>query len=60
MDEWIKWGAVPVVGFIVWLVRLEGRINGHDSSFQDVKDNIKDMRSEVHYIRQRIDEAIDR
>jgi hypothetical protein len=40
------------IGGVVWLVRLEGRINGHDTEFRQ-------MREDVTYIRQRIDKAIE-
>ena len=43
--------AVPTVGFVVWLVRLEGRVNGHDEAMRNFKEDL-------HYIRARIDEAI--
>lgn len=44
--------AVPsIVGAIVWLVRLEGRINTSDQRVADLKDD-------VSYIRERIDRAI--
>jgi hypothetical protein len=39
------------VGAIIWLVRLEGRINGHDREIQDTRENIR-------YIRERIDSVL--
>jgi hypothetical protein len=45
--------AAMTVGAIVWLVRLEGRVNGHD-------DLIRIIRSDLDYIRGRIDMAIRR
>ena len=58
MDDMVKWAVPPLLGALIWLVRLEGRINGHDASLEDLKDTIRDMRGEVHYVRQRIDEAL--
>lgn len=29
--------ALPVLGGVVWFVRLEGRVNGHDSLFGERK-----------------------
>lgn len=40
--------AVPAVGVIVWLVRLEGRINVNEQMQ-------KEMKEDVQYIRTRID-----
>jgi hypothetical protein len=36
---------------LVWLVRLEGRVNGHDKMLEQ-------MRDDLEYIRGRIDSAI--
>jgi hypothetical protein len=45
-------GAISAcVAAVVWLVRLEGRINGHD-------DQIRAAREDLTYIRNRIDRAI--
>lgn len=43
--------GVPVIGFIVWLVRLEGRINTGEVV-------TKSIREDVTYIRDRIDRAL--
>ena len=43
--------GVPAVGVIVWAVRIEGRVNAHD-------EQIRGVREDVHYIRNRIDRAI--
>lgn len=43
--------AVPAVLVVVWLVRLEGRINTGDSITAG-------LREDVTYIRQRIDQAL--
>lgn len=43
--------AVPVVGAVVWLVRLEGRINTGESVTAALRDD-------VSYIRSRIDQAL--
>lgn len=43
--------AVPVVTVIVWLVRLEGRINTNESIQKTILDEVK-------YVRARIDEAL--
>ncbi len=51
------------VGALVWLVRLEGRVNSHEREIQDIKrghdtDN-EQIRSDRQYIRERIDRAIE-
>jgi hypothetical protein len=43
--------ALPVVGGIVWLVRLEGRINNNETITSA-------LRADVTYIRNRIDQAL--
>lgn len=51
-----------VAGAIVWLVRLEGRVNSHDRELADVKDthadNVQQLRDDVSYIRHRIDSVL--
>ena len=32
----------PVVAAIVWFVRLEGRVNGHDTLFTEREKSVKD------------------
>jgi len=36
---------------LVWLIRLEGRVNTQDAQFQQ-------MRDDLHYVRERIDKAL--
>ena len=43
--------ALAAIGGLVWLIRLEGRINTHDA-LQDK------LASDVTYIRSRIDKAL--
>lgn len=43
--------GLPAIGVIVWLIRLEGRVNT-----QDVINN--QVRSDLTYIRERIDRAL--
>lgn len=42
---------VPVVGVVVWLIRLEGRINLQDARYAEIKDALT-------YIRERLDRAL--
>lgn len=39
--------AVPVVTVIVWLVRLEGRINVGDSRHEDIVDRLKRIETKL-------------
>lgn len=41
------------IGLIVWLVRLEGRVNGHDREVTGIRDDLR-------YIRERIDTLVER
>jgi hypothetical protein len=43
--------AIPTIGVVVWLVRLEGRINKSEGRLEDMNESIK-------YIRDRIDRAL--
>lgn len=43
--------AVPVAGVIVWLIRLEGRINLQDARYSEIKESLS-------YIRARLDSAL--
>lgn len=43
--------GIPAVGGLVWLIRLEGRVNTQDVLHQE-------MKEDVQYIRQRIDAAL--
>jgi hypothetical protein len=43
--------AVPVIGAVVWLVRLEGRINLADSRHADIKDDLKEIKQTLSVIQ---------
>ena len=43
--------VAPVVGFIVWLIRLEGRVNLQDARYSEIKESLA-------YIRDRVDRAL--
>lgn len=42
---------IPAIAVIVWLVRLEGRVNTTEQRFSDLK-------ADVQYIRDRIDDVL--
>jgi hypothetical protein len=43
--------AIPVIGAVVWLVRLEGRINLADSRHADIKDDLKEIKQTLSVIQ---------
>jgi hypothetical protein len=43
----------PVLAVVIWLIRLEGRVNTTEQRFSD-------LREDVQYIRDRIDDALDK
>ena len=58
VEGWMLTAGAFVIGYIVWLVRLEGRVNGHDREHKEHKDRHDEMREDLAYIRQRIDKAL--
>lgn len=57
------------VGSVVWLIRLEGRVNGHDREHEGHKDRYdelredqarqhNDLRTDLAYIRARLDTLV--
>lgn len=46
------------ISALVWLVRLEGRVNGHDREHKDHSQRHEEMREDLSYIRARIDSAL--
>lgn len=58
--------ALSVVGAIVWAVRVEGRVNGHDKAFIDLDklleerdEHIKERHQEISLRLSRIEAKID-
>lgn len=39
--------AIPTVSVVVWLVRLEGRINLSDSQQKDIKSDLAEIKADV-------------
>lgn len=50
---------LPCVAGVVWLVRLEGRVNGHDHELSTHEKGMVGIKADVQYIRERIDNALD-
>ena len=58
--------VLSCIGAVVWAVRIEGRVNGHDKSFVDLKEllderdeHIKERYSEIAGKLIRIEHKID-
>lgn len=45
--------GIPMFGGLIWLLRLEGRVNLNEAI-------VKGIKGDVEYIRERIDTALDR
>jgi hypothetical protein len=54
--------ALTVISAIVWAVRVEGIVRSHEQQIaqlrNDMKSEMADMRADVQYIRQRIDQFL--
>lgn len=54
MGETVQVGlavGLPAIGVVIWLIRLEGRVNTQDTINKQVRDDLT-------YIRGRIDKAL--
>lgn len=50
--------AISFVGAVIWLIRLEGRVNTNEALHGSLKDSHDELKEDVRYIRQRIDAAL--
>ncbi len=50
--------AVPTVGALAWLFRMEGRLNTHEAVHAALRESQERTETDVRYIRDRIDKAI--
>lgn len=50
--------AAPLIAVGIWLLRLEGRVNGHDRDHTEHLRRHNELRDDVTYIRDRIDRAL--
>ncbi len=46
------------LGAVVWLIRLEGRVNTGESKHANLQERHDELHADVRYIRQRIDQAL--
>ena len=42
--------GLPSVAGLIWLIRLEGRVNLGEERHRDIKEDLADIRKEVHEI----------
>lgn len=52
--------AGSFVGAVIWLIRLEGRVNTNEALHATLKDSHDELKDDVRYIRERIDTALSR
>jgi len=43
--------GLPAIGALVWLIRLEGRVNTNEAIQHEIRDDVR-------YLRERIDRAL--
>lgn len=64
-------GVITMSGILIWAVRQEGRLNAHDREHEehrkrddqqktDVATFRTEVREDLNYIRERIDEALNK
>lgn len=59
--EWISVSAMLAftgVGAVVWLIRLEGRVDKGETKHDSLKESHDELKADVRYIRERIDDAL--
>ena len=50
--------AIPVISFVVWLLRLEGTSRVHTAALARNDTDHGEIKEHLEYIRERIDKAI--
>jgi hypothetical protein len=43
--------AVPAVGALAWLFRLQARLDVHDANYASMKDDLREIKGDVKKIR---------
>ena len=51
--------ALTVVGAVVWAVRVEGRVNGHDRLFIEREKHVDTRHAELQTRLERIEQTLD-
>jgi hypothetical protein len=52
--------VLALLGGVVWMVRLEGRVNGHDRELFSHEKRFDAIKDDIRYVRDRIDRALER
>ena len=52
--------VLACVGGLVWAVRVEGRVNGHDKLFEEREKALEARHEELQYRLERIEQKLDR
>lgn len=50
--------ALSFVGGVIWLIRLEGRVNTGEAVHELLKESHEELKNDVRYVRERIDDAL--
>jgi hypothetical protein len=50
--------GMACLGAIIWLIRLEGRVNTNEALHTVLKEQHGQLADDVRYIRERIDDAL--
>lgn len=50
--------AASFVGAVIWLIRLEGRVNTGEALHHNLEKSHDELKDDVRYIRDRIDRAL--
>ena len=52
--------VLPLLGGVIWMVRLEGRVDAHDQRFTEADNRFGEIRDDLRYVRDRIDQVLAR
>lgn len=52
--------SLTLVGAVVWAVRIEGRVNGHQTLFEEREKQFEDRHQEIQSRLIRIEQKLDR
>lgn len=52
--------SLAAVGAVVWAVRIEGRVNGHQTLFEEREKQFEDRHEEIQARLIRIEQKLDR
>lgn len=53
IEQVLTWVGLPAVGALIWLIRLEGRVNLNESRTNDMRSMLEDIQHDVKQLLQR-------